>query len=374
MSIPSRRRRRPQPQPQQQTQQSQPRPAVLLCVTVAALLAQAATAFLPPAQPAQQQHPRGIALAATAATKAAAGSGPGPSSPTAGVGFGKAAQAALVGKSFRDELITLMTVPKEIGAAEDGGPAASVAQRIEFVVDRLAETYVPPQTLPFMNLLLEGTWINAYNSWALRRQVLAAQKAARAAAMQAAMDEMLAFVDDDELPAAVKAKQQAQAQADMEDEDDEEGEEPGVPRAGVELRAFEQRLAPNVTTGSVENTVRWACTEGADAGLVGALVVRSGYEVNSRGILELTEPEHDLRLTKGPRQPEALVRAIQRAVPFDAFDPNATFVETAFMDHEVRATKTHSTRFGTVINLYVRNGTDLHRRLQQEGHLRVSPA
>ena len=372
--MPSRRR----PRPLQQQQQSQPgqqafkaRPAVLLCVTVAALLAQAATAFLPPA-PAQQpqQQPRGpttTALAATAATKAA-GSGS-----SSGVGFGK---AALVGKSFRDELITLMTVPKEISAAEDGGPAASVAQRIEFVVDKLAETYVPPQTLPFMNLLLEGTWVNAYNSWALRRQVLAAQKVARAVAMQAAMDEMLAFVDDDELPAAVKAKQQEQreqeAEEDEEDEDEDE-EQPGVPRAGVELQALEQRLAPNVTSGSVENTVRWACTAGADAGLVGSLVVRSGYEVNSRGILELAEPEHDLRLTQAPKQPEALVRAIQRAVPFDAFDPNATFVETAFMDHEVRATKTHSTRFGTVINLFVRNGTDLHRRLQQEGRL-PSPA
>lgn len=233
-----------------------------------------------------------------------------------------------------------------------------MAQRIEFVVEKLAETYVPPQTLPFMNLLLEGTWANTYNSWAVRRRVLAAQRAARRAAMQAAMDEMLAFVDDNELPAATEG-------GEMEDDDDV----PGAVRAEVEVRGFEQRVAPNGTTGSVVNTVRWACRGGADAGLSGSLMVRAGYELNSRGILELAAPEHDLRLTQGPKEPEALVRAIQRAVPFDAFDPNATFVETAFADHEVRATRTHSTRFGTVVNLYVRNGTELHRRLQDLGHL-----
>ncbi len=248
-----------------------------------------------------------------------------------------------------------------------GGAAASVAQRIEFVVDRLAETYVPPQTLPFMNLLLEGAWVNAYNSWALRRQVLAAQRAARQAAMQAAMDEMLAFVDDEEL--AEMDGNAAKQEQDDEDDEEEAAAAAGAARASVDIQGFEQLLAPNVSAGSVVNMVRWACREGADSGLEGSLVVRAGYEVNSRGVLEVGEPEHDLRLAQAPREPDALVQAIQRAVPFDAFDPNATFVETAFIDHEVRATKTHSTRFGTVINLYVRNGTELHRRMQAAGHL-----
>jgi hypothetical protein len=258
-----------------------------------------------------------------------------------------------------------------IQTPQDGSAqAASVAQRVEFVVDRLAETYVPPQTLPFMNLLLEGTWVNAYNSWALRREALAAQRAQRQAAMQAAMDEMLAFVDDDELAAMGGGAGKMVEQEEEEEEEEEEGEEAGAARARVEVRGFEQRLAPNVTTGHAATTVSWACSEGADRGLSGSLMVRAAYEVNSRGVLEFGEPEHDLRLTQAPQEPDALVRAIQRAVPFDAFDPNATFVETAFMDHEVRATKTHSTRFGTVINLYVRNGTELHARMRGAGHLR----
>ena len=67
--------------------------------------------------------------------------------------------------------------------------------------------------------------------------------------------------------------------------------------------------------------------------------------------------EHDLQLKRAPKNLEALVKGVQKVTPFDLFDPNTTFVETVFMDHELRVTKTHSTRFGTIKNIFVRNGT-----------------
>lgn len=48
-----------------------------------------------------------------------------------------------------------------------------MGQRLDFLITQLEETYVPPQTLPFMNLLLKGTWINVYNSWAMTKKLKA---------------------------------------------------------------------------------------------------------------------------------------------------------------------------------------------------------
>ncbi len=253
----------------------------------------------------------------------------------------------------REELLTLVTMPEDVRE----GREESIAQRIDFVVGQLKEKYVPPQTLPFMNLLLQGSWLNLYNSWTVRR------KTAEARSLLAG-DERDEEDKDDFLDLLGPAEEEdwaagaaAAALA---------GPAP-VAATQVALSDFQQILSPNMTRGCIINTVQWECTasEEGDTGLAGALVVRSSYEVNSRGLLEMGEAEHDLSMNRAPRNPDALIRAVQRVVPFDVFDPNGTFVETAFLDHELRVTLTHSTRFGAITSLYVRNGTDLQRQMQQ---------
>lgn len=261
--------------------------------------------------------------------------------------------ASLPSTKHREELLTLVTMPEDVRE----GREESIAQRIEFVVGQLKETYVPPQTLPFMNLLLQGSWLNVYNSWTVRR------KMAEARGLLAGEEEDEEDEDDflDLLGPAEEEDWAAGAAAAA------LGGPAPVAATQVALREFQQTLSPNVTTGGIVNTVQWECTasEEGDTGLAGALIVRSGYEVNSRGLLEMGEVEHDLSMRRAPRNPDALIRAVQRVVPFDVFDPNGTFVETAFLDHELRVTLTHSTRFGTITSLYARNGTDLHRQMQQ---------
>ena len=73
--------------------------------------------------------------------------------------------------SYPCPFLTTRRVSFLLSLSSQGGRGQAAAQRIEFVVDKLAETYVPPQTLPFMNLLMEATWVNVYNSWTLRREV-----------------------------------------------------------------------------------------------------------------------------------------------------------------------------------------------------------
>lgn len=260
--------------------------------------------------------------------------------------------ASLPSSKYREELLTLVTMPEDVRE----GREESIAQRIDFVVGQLKETYVPPQTLPFMNLLLQGSWLNVYNSWTVRR------KMAEARGPLAGEEEDEEDEDDflDLLGPAEEEDWAAGAAAAA------LGGPAPVAATQVVLREFQQILSPNVTTGGITNTVQWECTasEEGDTGLAGALIVRSGYEVNSRGLLEMGEVEHDLSMRRASRNPDALIRAVQRVVPFDLFDPNGTFVETAFLDHELRVTLTHSTRFGTITSLYARNGTDLHRQMQ----------
>ena len=305
-------------------------------------LLHATSAFLLPGRPAttttttttKRQRPTGLALASSATAT--------PPPPT----NKKPLPPAQATKQFREELLTLVTMPEE---AKEGREEA-IAQRIDFVLSQLSELYVPPQTLPYMNLLLQGTWVNVYNSWTVRRQMTDAR-----AEYEEEEDEeededdfldLLGAVDEEDLAAGAALAS---------------GPVKKQPACLVELRGFQQALSPNLTTGGLVNTVQWECTAGKDGdqGLAGALVVRSRFDVNSRGMLEVGEVEHDLRMKRAPKHPDALIRAVQRVVPFDVFDPNGTFVQTAFMDHELRATQTHSTRFGTITSVYARNGTEL---------------
>jgi len=243
---------------------------------------------------------------------------------------------------LREELLSLVNIPPEI--KEDRYEA--IAQRIDFVVGQLKETYVPPQTLPFMNLLLQGCWLNIYNSWTVRRSVWEKRDSSMDAEEEEDEDDFLDLlgpVEEDDVAAGANKRPL------------------DLPTpTQVIVRDIHQTLSPNLTKGAVVNSVDWECTAGEDGdkGLTGTLTVRGGYEVNSRGTLEVGGVEHDLTMLRAPRHADALIKALQRAVPFDVFDMNGTFVETAFLDHELRVTQTHSTRFGTITSLYRRNHTN----------------
>lgn len=41
-------------------------------------------------------------------------------------------------------------------------------------------------------------------------------------------------------------------------------------------------------------------------------------------------------------------------------------METMFLDHEIRVVQTHSTRFGTITNFYVRPGSEAAKWIQEQ--------
>lgn len=78
--------------------------------------------------------------------------------------------------------------------------------------------------------------------------------------------------------------------------------------------------------GSLENVIVWRLD---DEEVSGRLEVKCKYALNPRGFLDVSLEEHLLRADDSmPRDPEELVRLLQRAMPYEMFDPDEHALET----------------------------------------------
>ena len=67
----------------------------------------------------------------------------------------------------------------------------------------------------------------------------------------------------------------------------------------------------------------------APSALTGQLVVRTSYELDTRGIMQCSSAEHILAPdSDAPPDVTAFLMAMQRAVPFEFFDPSDTELRT----------------------------------------------
>lgn len=73
--------------------------------------------------------------------------------------------------------------------------------------------------------------------------------------------------------------------------------------------------------------------------------------------IQVSLEEQALYPNRAPADPQGLLKGLQRACPIDVWDPEETFMETTFLDHEMRVVQTHCTRFGTISNLFIRSNS-----------------
>ena len=95
----------------------------------------------------------------------------------------------------------------------------------------------------------------------------------------------------------------------------------------------QQKLDKNVaelssTVGEINNKICWEFNE-ANKVISGDLVVKSTYEVTSKGELSVSLQEHLLLPHDDPpTDVEEFIMSTQRTIPFESFDPDETVVKT----------------------------------------------
>lgn len=169
--------------------------------------------------------------------------------------------------------------------------------RVEYLIKYLESVFVPIQTVPFLNLAMEGHWRKVYSNLATPHA---------SASMQC------------ELYQTIQCK------------DNEYTCEHGVVIDKVAWRYDEYMNTDRLTVTDSFPT-------GANGSRVeshGTLSVYSNYSINSKGELDLTLNEHVLHAEVLPRDLDRFFLDLQRSIPFDSFDPNATCHKTIVsVDH-----------------------------------------
>jgi hypothetical protein len=146
--------------------------------------------------------------------------------------------------------------------------------RLEYLVKVLAKAHTPVQTIPFLNMVLEGRWAKKYSNT-------------------------------------------------------------HTPRAVQELNYEIHQtvtVGEEILKGVVKEEIDWSYEEGGQGaeGKVlsdGVLEVLSHYSINSKGHLTLELQEHVLRAKNLPVDVEEFLNSLQKTVPFESFDPNMTAQE-----------------------------------------------
>ena len=72
----------------------------------------------------------------------------------------------------------------------------------------------------------------------------------------------------------------------------------------------------------------------------GCLAIDNKYKINSRSTMEISLEEHRLLPDIMPKDPNKLIANLQKFVPFNIFDPNASEVLTVYVDEDVKITFT----------------------------------
>ncbi len=175
---------------------------------------------------------------------------------------------------------------------------------VEAYVNALEDSYVPPQTLDFLNLAMSGEWQFLFTTNQLKR-----------------------------------------------------------PSLSLRLTELTQKLESNGLKGKIINQASWALAEdgmGMRFDANGQFSASISYNINQGARVTFSE-DHDLavNLAKGssvPQDVEGLVGLIHRAMPTEMFDPSGLAMDTTFLDPDLRIVRFTGSRHDGVRNIFIRKG------------------
>jgi len=177
-------------------------------------------------------------------------------------------------------------------------------QVVEDLVNSLESEYKPPQTLSFLNLMMEGDWQLLFST-----NLLSPPNPAR-----------------------------------------------------FRLREVLQKIRCDNLKGKVSNVVTWDLSETSDANFLsfGSFEVLCSYTINQGARMVLSLDNHIMRPQAGtpiPRDLPGLVGLIHRAMPKEMFDPAEHAADTTYIDGDFRIVRYTGPRLEGVRDIFVRKGT-----------------
>ena len=110
--------------------------------------------------------------------------------------------------------------------------------------------------------------------------------------------------------------------------------------------------------GILENRIEYKHKK--DANSKGMLAVNVDYEMNSKGGLELTLNEHVMTPHGKTTADEAqhIISLIQKSVPFDVFDPDASSLYTSYLDSRMRIVRIVGPKFNNCFSIFLKRNDD----------------
>lgn len=122
--------------------------------------------------------------------------------------------------------------------------------------------------------------------------------------------------------------------------------------------------------GTVSTEVAWElANDGFNFDARGSFTVISKYQINQGARLILELEESVLKLSKGselPKDVEALVGLLNRAMPKELFDPSDHAMDTTYLDGDLRITRMTGPRFEGVRDIFIRRGSMEINPVQQD--------
>lgn len=196
---------------------------------------------------------------------------------------------------IKDELLDLL--PRMMGNEEE-------FRTVEKLVNGLEAKHTPPQTLGFLNMAVAGEW-----------QLLFSTNLAS-----------------------------------------------GGNPAQFRLRELIQRIEPNNLKGTITNEAVWDLAEDQDGvfDATGTFSVVCSYSINQGARMVVDLDDHILKPARGskiPKDVEALVGRLHRAMPKEMFDPQAHAMDTTYLDADLRIVRMTGPRFEGVRGIFIRRGS-----------------
>ena len=115
--------------------------------------------------------------------------------------------------------------------------------------------------------------------------------------------------------------------------------------------------------GILENCIKYKYEKVTN--FEGILAVNIDYEMNSKGGLDLTLNEHVMTPHSKTTADEAqnIISHIQKSVPFDIFDPDASSLYTTYLDSRMRIIRIVGPKFNNCFSVFLRRNDDVKNNM-----------
>jgi hypothetical protein len=135
----------------------------------------------------------------------------------------------------------------------------------------------------------------------------------------------------------------------------------GSRKPNFRLRELYQRIEANNFNGTISNEATWDLAEdGSTFDASGTFTVKCNYSINQGARMVVDLEDHILQLAKGsvlPKDVEALIGLLHRAIPKEMFDPNEHAMDTTYLDADLRIVRMTGPRLEGVRDIFIRRGS-----------------